>query len=440
MELRLAALAILGAFGGCLINAAIDAWAWQPRRVSPWLRRSASAPSRKWLDRLPMIGWWRLRREAKLHGTGFWIRPLAIELACGIGLAALYRFEVMQLGLIAPQLPAGLPPIDPASVAGVAHAQFASHAILAALMLIASFIDIDERLIPDQVTVLGTLLGLLLASLLPMAFLPQVTERLAQPSIGTQIQRPGGAPVIGPQGGTLYVEPIHAAAPNDWPETLRGRSGPALVVGLACFWLWCFALTRRIWRGRRGPIFALQLITARLVRDLRSQPLFAIWLGGTLAVFVVWLIGGGAWIGLLTALIGLVVSGGIVWIIRIVGTAAMRREAMGFGDVTLMMMIGTFLGWQAGLVIFFLAPLPALVIGLGQLLLRRGDVIPYGPFLCLAAAAVVVAWPTVWDRTILVFGVPHLLAAVLLVCFVMLGVMLYVWQIVKRVLFGIEFE
>ena len=440
MELRLAALAILGAIGGCLINAAIDAWAWQPRRVSPWLRRSANTPHRTWLDRLPVIGWWRLRRETKLHGTGFWIRPLVIELACGIGLAALYRFEVMQLGLIAPQLQAGLPPIDPASVAGVAHAQFASHAILAALMLIASFIDIDERMIPDQVTVLGTLLGLAMATFLPMAFLPQVTERLIPPPIGTEILQPGGVPVVGPNGGAVYVESVHAAAPNDWPTVFAGGSAPALAVGLACFWLWCFALTQRIWRGRRGPIFALNLIAARVVRDIRSQPLFAIWLGGTLAVFAVWFIGGRAWMGLLTALIGLVVSGGIVWIIRIVGTAAMRREAMGFGDVTLMMMIGTFLGWQAGLVIFFLAPFAALVIGLGQLLLRRGDVIPYGPFLCLAAAAVVVAWPTIWDRTMLVFGVPHLLAAVLLVCFVMLGAMLYVWQIVKRVLFGIEFE
>ena len=39
---------------------------------------------------------------------------------------------------------------------------------------------------------------------------------------------------------------------------------------------------------------------------------------------------------------------------RLIGTFALRREAMGFGDVTLMMMIGTFLGWQACLILFFL--------------------------------------------------------------------------------------
>lgn len=438
MELRLAALAILGAFGGCLVNAAIDAWAWQPRRVSPWLRRSASTPQRTWLDLVPILGWWRLRREAKLHGAGFWIRPLLIELGCGIGLAAIYWFEVVRIGLIAPQIPAALGPIDPVSVAGVVHAQFVSHAVLAALMLIASFIDIDERLIPDEVTVLGTLLGLALATLLPIAYLPHVTERAAPPLIGAEILRPGGAPIVVSNGGTVYVEPVHAAAPNDWPASLAARSAPALAAGLACYWLWCLALTRRIWRGRRGPTFALRLIAARVARDLTSRPMLAIWLSGTLGVIAVWFIGSSAWIGLLTALIGLVASGGIVWIIRIVGAAAMRREAMGFGDVTLMMMIGAYLGWQACLVTFFLAPFAALVIGLVQLLLRRGDIIPYGPFLCLAAAIVVLAWPAIWERTADLFAMPLLLVAVLLACFVMLGVMLYVWQMIKRMLFGFE--
>ena len=45
-----------------------------------------------------------------------------------------------------------------------------------------------------------------------------------------------------------------------------------------------------------------------------------------------------------------------MWAVRLIGTAALRREAMGFGDVTLMMMIGTFLGWQACSDLFFLAP------------------------------------------------------------------------------------
>ena len=87
---------------------------------------------------------------------------------------------------------------------------------------------------------------------------------------------------------------------------------------------------------------------------------------------------------MLTSLIGMAATGGLVWGVRLIGSFSLRREAMGFGDVTLMMMIGTFLGWQAGPILFFLSPFAAIVIGLAQLIFRRDDVIPYGPFLCLA--------------------------------------------------------
>ena len=70
---------------------------------------------------------------------------------------------------------------------------------------------------------------------------------------------------------------------------------------------------------------------------------------------------------------------------------------MGFGDVTLLAMIGAFLGWQAAVIVFFLAPVAAVVVAVGRLLLRGEKEILFGPFLCLAAAATVLAWPTLWD-------------------------------------------
>ena len=87
----------------------------------------------------------------------------------GVALAALYWWEVERLGLIQGQLGGAriVPPI------GSLHWQFFSHAILFGLMLAASFIDIDEKIIPDAITVPGTLLGLLLATIVPMSLLPQ---------------------------------------------------------------------------------------------------------------------------------------------------------------------------------------------------------------------------------------------------------------------------
>jgi hypothetical protein len=213
---------------------------------------------------------------------------------------------------------------------------------------------------------------------------------------------------------------------------------PALAIGLACYWLWCFALAPRIWRGRRGAAFALRLIASRVGREFNRPPLRWLLGVGTVAVIGVWAFGGPAWCGLFTSLVGLVASGGLVWAVRLIGTAALKREAMGFGDVTLMMMIGTFLGWQACLITFFLAPFAGLAVGVVQLITRREDEIPYGPFLCLGAVAVIVGWAPIWlwaQQNWLV-GPAWLVPAVLALGVLLLGVALAVWRMIKIGLFS----
>ncbi len=116
------------------------------------------------------------------------------------------------------------------------------------------------------------------------------------------------------------------------------------------------------------------------------------------AIALCWHRGGGPWIGLLTALAGMAAGCMVVWPVRILGSAALQREAMGFGDVTLMAMIGAFLGWQAGLIVFFLAPFAAIVVGLFRLIFNREREIPYGPFLCLAAFTVIFYWEPICAR------------------------------------------
>ena len=56
---------------------------------------------------------------------------------------------------------------------------------------------------------------------------------------------------------------------------------------------------------------------------------------------------------------------------------------MGGGDIKLLAMAGSILGWKLVALTFFLAPLLALVPGLVVLMWKRSHVIPYGPFLSL---------------------------------------------------------
>ncbi len=62
--------------------------------------------------------------------------------------------------------------------------------------------------------------------------------------------------------------------------------------------------------------------------------------------------------GFLVSLAGLIVGGGVVWVVRLIGHWTLGREAMGFGDVVLMAMIGSVIGWQPVLAVFF-SPRPA---------------------------------------------------------------------------------
>ena len=62
--------------------------------------------------------------------------------------------------------------------------------------------------------------------------------------------------------------------------------------------------------------------------------------------------------------------------------------------------------------------------------------IPFGPFLCLAAAAVVVAWAPIWMWAQPLFDMRMLVPVVLVVCLVLLGVMLAIWRMIKTAVFG----
>lgn len=64
------------------------------------------------------------------------------------------------------------------------------------------------------------------------------------------------------------------------------------------------------------------------------------------------------------------------------------REAMGFGDVKFMAAIGAFLGWQATIFSLMVSAVLGTLVSLGAIAIRRAQWstrIPYGPYIALAA-------------------------------------------------------
>ena len=134
---------------------------------------------------------------------------------------------------------------------------------------------------------------------------------------------------------------------------------------------------------------------------------------------------------------GLAFGGGLIWAVRIVGGISLQKEAMGFGDVTLMAMIGVYVGWQASLLIFFLAPFVAVAVSLAQWIITRRRDIPYGPYLCIATTLLVLWWSPIWEeRAKPIFSLGWLIPALLLFCLVMLAGLLRLWRLLEDALFG----
>ena len=105
---------------------------------------------------------------------------------------------------------------------------------------------------------------------------------------------------------------------------------------------------------------------------------------------------------LLTRLIGAVAGWLMLWLIAVIGSAVLRKKAMGGGDIKLMALIGLFLGaWpELAMVIAFSAFSGAIV---GTVLIASGvksrqSPIPYGPFLAGAALLVLLCGDSLWHK------------------------------------------
>lgn len=268
----------IGAVVGSFLNVCIYRLPWQKSVVWPGSHCPKCLEPIAARDNIPILSWALLRGECRRCGLRIPARYALVEALVGLLFASAYVVDV-----------ASAPGPFPAP----GFATMAYHQVLFALLVTATFIDYDFQIIPDEVTVTGMALGLLLGALAP---------------------------------------------------------------------------------------------------GVRPDPATA----STAA--------GGLWVGLQ----GLIVGGGLAWGVRLVFGVILRREAMGFGDVTLLAMIGSFLGWRAAVLAFFLAPFFGLAHAGWKLAryLRKWIAgaarssadreLAFGPYLSMAAVALVLAWPWLW--------------------------------------------
>jgi leader peptidase (prepilin peptidase)/N-methyltransferase len=132
-------------------------------------------------------------------------------------------------------------------------------------------------------------------------------------------------------------------------------------------------------------LFAGGLIVLAFI-DFRHRILpNAITLGGTIVGFAFSFFLPPGW---LASLIGILIGGGVLFVIGEVYLRLRGIEGMGMGDVKMLAMIGAFLGWKAVLVTLVLSSLSGAIVGGLLLVTQKGTMkyqLPFGTFLAAAS-------------------------------------------------------
>lgn len=107
-------------------------------------------------------------------------------------------------------------------------------------------------------------------------------------------------------------------------------------------------------------------------------------------------------------MMGYLVGGGVVWGVRILGSVAFGKEAMGLGDVHLLAAVGACIGWIDAFLTFFLAAFVGVLWQIAVVVAFRkvNRAMPYGPYLAVAVLLVLLGKPLIEAGLSRMFGTP----------------------------------
>ncbi len=250
-----------------------------------------------WYDNLPVASWTLLGGKCRHCRNPISVRYTLVELMTG----ALFLYSGWRALYASPDL------------TGIQQAaKFALEAWFLSAMIVCTFIDLEFRILPDEITLSGVVIGLAASAAFPF---------------------------------------------------LHGHE----------------VLTRGRWIFSEAPERVFLLLPGHGLPFAISEPHLA---------------------SLAAAAAGAVTGGGSIYLVGVLGKLVFRKEAMGFGDVKYMAMVGAVLGWRGVLLTFVLACLVGSILGIGKFIFtRKMGYVPFGPFLSIGAVAMLF-WSALVDRGI----------------------------------------
>jgi leader peptidase (prepilin peptidase)/N-methyltransferase len=338
-ELTFSAFAfVLGATIGSFLNVCIYRL---PLELSINQPRRSFCPSCKtpipWQQNIPLMSWLVLRGRCAHCGARISFRYFGVELITAVLFLAIWRVFPWQLAL--------------------------AYWVFISLVIIATFVDFAHFIIPDQVTIGGTVAGIIASFLVPELMntdsrVAAVIRALLAAALGYLVL------LIVLEAGKLAFgkKRIRLDGPTPFTWKRQGDDAEFVVGAEQSLWSDYFA--------REKDRLILNCEDARIDKRVHNKVPLEFYYnrvtveGETLMLDDVNEISGTA--------------------VEIV----IPREAMGRGDLKFLAAIGAFLGWRAVLFSVFAGSLVGSLVGLFTLLVGKrvwSAKLPFGPYLALGA-------------------------------------------------------
>ena len=386
-------IVFLFAFGAC-VGSFLNVVVWRVPRgesvISPPSKCPKCGKPLKWYDNVPVIGWIKLRGKCRFCGQPISARYPIVEATTGL-LFAGYYLAFFLLG-IGPCPQPGAPGDGRAGASLDFHQHWPVYALFMlslCILLASSLIDAELFIIPIELLWFLAPVGVAVHAIIDTPRTP-----------GNLITTPAGAAIAA--GGLLGLVISLTLLRTKLIRPSFADGGPLMEIDREAY-------ERDVERAKREgtpmPDDAPQYTPAQIRAEMRHEMVFLLpplLLAGGFAMLVATVAPiGRAWStlvspwwvgGLCGSVLGLLVGGFVVWLTRVLGTLAFGREAMGMGDVHLMAAVGAVIGAGASTVAFFLAPFFGLVLAIYLFLTGNRRELPYGPYLSMATAAVMLIY------------------------------------------------
>lgn len=402
--LIIAFLFALGACVGSFINVVVYRLPLGRSVVNPPSACPKCGHRLAWYDNVPVLGWLLLRGRCRYCANPVSARYPLVEFVCGALFAGAYALMFLQ------DVGPATPVIEGLNAWGVAAARhrpldllldwpvLVVTLVLISTLLAASLIDAEHFIIPLSIPWLLFGVGLVVNGL--FASPERAGSILIAPMWAMLVWATIGATIgwIGSMIGLRFGVLKRSFAEG---EPMLDREKASLDAG----------------QPIQSAVEVREYSKSEIRREIMHEVAFIVpavflgVLGLMLGSRVAWFIEAGITLtqtpvamGIAGSLAGAILAAGLVWLTRILGSLGFGKEAMGMGDVHLMLGVGAAIGAGPSVVTFFLAPFAGMALSLYLLIFGRFRTIPYGPFLSIGAVLAVFCYRPIADHFAPGFG------------------------------------